>query len=46
METDMERLRERANGHTLWCVAAAVLVAAALEATGILVYTVLLPLTG
>jgi hypothetical protein len=42
----MERLRARAHGHPLWYVAGAIAAAAALEAIGVLVYSVLLPLTG
>jgi hypothetical protein len=41
----MEHQRPRRHGH-LWYVAAAVVAAAALEAAGVLIYTVLLPLTG
>jgi uncharacterized membrane protein YhfC len=42
----MQTLRQRANGHPLWYVAAGVAAAAAFEAAGVLIYTVLLPLTG
>jgi hypothetical protein len=43
---DMETQRLRAHGHPLRYVAAAVVAAAVLEAVGVLIYSVLLPLTG
>jgi hypothetical protein len=43
---DMQSLRRRAQGHPLWYLAAGVVAAAALELAGLLIYSVLLPLTG